>query len=165
MAIDSFLLLDTVDGESVDHAHAGEIDILSWSFGANNTSTSAKSTGSGGGGVSVHDLTVTKRVDKASPVLFENCCTGAMVAKGKITVRKAGGEALEYLIVNMESVFITGYQVSGTDGQDQLTEQVTLTYKSVGITYAPQLDDGSGGPGSGKGWSLAKNTIWAPPGK
>jgi type VI secretion system secreted protein Hcp len=165
MAIDSFLLLETVDGESVDSVHEGEIDILSWSFGAHNASTSAKSTGAGSGGVSVQDITITKKVDKASPILFEKCCTGGVLPTGKITVRKAGGEALEYLIVNMEQVFITGFQVSGTDGQETISEQVTLTFKSVGITYAPQLDDGSGGPGSGKGWSLAKNIAWAPPGK
>jgi type VI secretion system secreted protein Hcp len=163
MAVDSFLFLTDIDGESVDHKHATEIDILSWSFGAHNSTTSHKSTGSGAGGVTINDLTVNKRVDKASPILFEKCCTGGIIPAGKITVRKAGGDALEYLIVDMESVFITGYQVNGTDGADQLTEQVTLTYKKVGITYAPQLDDGTGGAASGKGWSLAGNEKWAPP--
>jgi type VI secretion system secreted protein Hcp len=162
MAVDMFLKLDTVDGESVDHAHADEIDILSYSFAAHQTGTSNTGGGSGAGRVSVQDITVTKKVDKSSPMLFLLCCNGKMLTKGFITIRKAGGDALEYLIVSLEDILITGYQTTGSDGQDQIVEQVTLNFKRCGIIYTPQLDDGTGGAVVDEGWNIAKNEPWEP---
>ena len=146
MAVDMFLKLATVNGESTDSKHGEEIDLLSWSFAAHQTGTSNTGGGSGAGRVSIQDLTITKKVDKSSPTLFALCCSGQHLESGALTVRKAGGDALEYLIVKMEHVLITGFQTTGSDGQDQLVEQVTLSFKRVGIVYTPQLDDGTGGP-------------------
>ena len=46
MAVDMFLKIATVDGESTDSVHSGEIDLLSWSFAANQTGTSNTGGGS-----------------------------------------------------------------------------------------------------------------------
>lgn len=162
MAVDMFLKIATVDGESTDSVHEGEIDLLSWSFAAHQTGTSNTGGGSGAGRVSMQDLTVTKKVDKSSPMLFLLCCAGTHLDNAFITVRKAGGEAVEYLIVSMEKVLITGYQTTGSDGQDQLVEQVTLNFKRAGLIYTPQKDDGTGGAIVDKGWDVGANLEWAP---
>ena len=38
-AVDYFLRIDGIEGESADAKHKGEIDVLSWSWGASNTGT------------------------------------------------------------------------------------------------------------------------------
>ncbi len=162
MAVDMFLKLDTIDGESTDSVHSGEIDLLSWSFAAHQTGTSNTGGGSGAGRVSIQDLSITKKVDKSSPTLFGLCCSGAHVPKGVLTVRKAGGEAVEYMVVKMEHVLITGVQTTGSDGQDQIVEQVSLNFKRVGIVYTPQKDDGTGGPTVSGGWDIGGNLAWEP---
>ena len=45
MAVDVFLKLGDIGGESADSAHKGEIDVLSWSWGIAQTGTMS------GGGV------------------------------------------------------------------------------------------------------------------
>lgn len=162
MAVDMFIKLDTVEGECTDSVHTGEIDLLSWSFAANQTGTSNTGGGSGAGRVSIQDLTLTKKVDKSSPTLFALCCSGQHLETADLTVRKAGGEALEYLVVKMEHVLITGFQTTGSDGQDQLVEQITLNFKRVGLVYTPQLDDGTGGPEVAGGWDIGANLAWEP---
>jgi len=162
MAIDMFLKLATVDGESTDSVHSGEIDLLSWSFAAHQTGTSNTGGGAGAGRVAIQDLTLTKKVDKSSPTLFALCCSGAHLDDGTLTVRKAGGEALEYLIIKMEHILITGCQTTGSDGQDQLVEQVSLNFKRVGLKYTPQKDDGTGGPEVAGGWDIGGNLAWEP---
>jgi type VI secretion system secreted protein Hcp len=49
-------------------------------------------TGSGGGAgkVSVQDISVTKWVDKASPILIQKCAQGSHIDDGELVVRKAG---------------------------------------------------------------------------
>ena len=46
MANDYFLKIDGIEGESADHKHKGEIDIMSYSMGATQTGTFSM----GGGG-------------------------------------------------------------------------------------------------------------------
>ncbi len=58
MAVDYFLKLDGIDGESADSNHKNEIQIMSWSWGAANVSSVAGTGGSGAGKVSLGDFTI-----------------------------------------------------------------------------------------------------------
>jgi Type VI secretion system effector, Hcp len=75
MALDIFLKLDTVVGESADKTHRKEIDVLFWSWGMLNTGSAHAGGGAGTGKGYVKDLTVTKYVDKSSPALMLGCCS------------------------------------------------------------------------------------------
>ena len=145
MAFDTFLLIDGVEGESTDEAHKGEIEIYSFSWGASNPATIGSATsGSGAGKVSISGFNVMKKTDKASALLFKNCCTGTHFATAKVTLRKAGGEKVEYLVYDFEEVYVDAVQWSGsTGGDDTPTESVSFTFGKVSATYKPQLPDGS----------------------
>ena len=162
MAIDMYLKLDKVDGESVDAGHTNEIDLLSANFGATQTGTAHSGGGSGAGKVSVQDLVITKKVDKSSALLFSFCCKGTHVKSGTLTVRKAGGDApLEYLVMSFEEIIVTSFQQTGADGQEELTEQVSLNFRKVKLQYAPQkAGEGTGGGKVTKGWDIAANKEW-----
>ena len=49
MAVDVFLKLGDVKGESKDSKHEGEIDVLSWSWGISQTGLGSMGGGSGAG--------------------------------------------------------------------------------------------------------------------
>ena len=76
MAIDMFFQIGDVKAESADDAHGQKIDVLAWSWGANNPSSMHGGGGGGTGKVNVDDLTITKWIDKSSPVLLKACCNG-----------------------------------------------------------------------------------------
>jgi type VI secretion system secreted protein Hcp len=160
MAVDMFLKLESVEGESADSVHGGEIDLLSWTFAAAQTASSHSGGGAGAGCVGFTDLVLTKKPDRSSPTLFLLCCKGMHIPKGQLTVRKAGGDALEYMVVQLEEVFVTGYRTNGSDGQDQMLEEISLSAKRVGIVYTPQLADGTGGASIGRGWDIGSNVEW-----
>ena len=160
MAVDMFLKLETVNGESIDDSHKGEIDLLTWTFGATQTGTAQSGGGAGAGRAQVKDLSVTKRVDRSSPVLFSLCCKGEHVAKAQITVRQAGGSPLEYLKVHLEKVLISGYATLGSEDNDQIVETLTLNFAKAKLEYTPQKDDGSGAPSIIKGWDIGANKAW-----
>ncbi len=77
MAVDIFLKLDGIKGESQDNKYKDEIDVLAWSWGAAQSGTTHGGSGSGSGKVSVQDLSITKYIDKSSPTLFQHCCTAS----------------------------------------------------------------------------------------
>ena len=101
MAADMFLMLDGIKGESSDDKHKGEIDIESFSWGLAQQGSGQRGTGSGTGKVDVHDINITKKVDKSSPTLQLACANGKHIAKGKITLRKAGENPLDYLTFDL----------------------------------------------------------------
>src|SRR5688572_31703919 len=90
MAVDVFLKLGDIKGESKDSKHPGEIDVLSWSWGVAQTGTMSVGGGGGAGKASFSDLSFMHGVDKASPVLMKACATGEHIKEATLTARKAG---------------------------------------------------------------------------
>jgi type VI secretion system secreted protein Hcp len=158
MAVDMFLKLDGVAGESKDKVHGKEIDVLSWSWGMSNSGTAHVGGGAGAGKVNVQDLCVSKYVDSSSPKLMLACCNGTHYANGLLTVRKAGGNAIEYVTVKLETVLISGLTTGGSLGEDRLTENVILNFAKVSVDYTPQKDDGSKGTAIPFAWDIAANS-------
>lgn len=159
MAVDMFLKLEGVTGESQDKTHTGEIDVLAWSWGMSQSGTMHIGGGGGAGKVSIQDLSVTKYIDKSSPVLQMYCSNGKQFKEGTLAVRKAGGDdPLEYLKIKMTEVIVTSYSTGGSGGQDLLTENISLNFAEVDVEYQPQKQDGSKDGGAIKyGWDIAKN--------
>ena len=158
MAVDMFLKLDGIKGESKDHKHKDEIHIESFSWGMNQTGTHGAAGGGGAGKVSVHDISITKLVDKASPELMLACANGKHIPSGLLTVRKAGEKPLEYLKIKLTDILISGVQEAGHGGGDQLSENVTLNFAKFNVEYQEQDATGkaAGGPVM-MGWDVKAN--------
>lgn len=160
MAVDMFLRIDTLEGESEDKTHKGEIQIVGWSWEAAQTGTSGSGGGSGAGKVEHQDIEIRKFVDRASPVLYKLCAMGQHIASADLTVRKAGGEALEYLIIHLEDLLITSFKLGGEPKQDQVTETLRINFTRAAIHYTPQVTGGAGGAKVSGGWDLKANALF-----
>ena len=145
MATDMFLKIEGVNGESNDDSHADEIEVLAWSWGMSQSGTFHTGGGGGAGKVNVQDLSITKYVDSATSNLLAKCSTGEHYDDAILTVRKAGGDPLEYLVITMKRVMVTSVSTGGSGGEDRLTENITLNFAEVSAVYTPQEADGSGG--------------------
>ena len=157
MAVDMFVKIGDVKGESKDGTHKGEIDVLSWSWGMSQSGSGHVGGGSGTGKVNVHDLSLTKFIDMASPDLMLACCNGKHYPEAKLTVRKAGENPLEYLIITMNDVIITSVQTGGSGGEDRLTENVALNFAKVKVDYTEQTAGGAAGAKPKMGWDIEAN--------
>lgn len=158
MAVDMFLKLDGIKGESLDSKHKDEIQIESFSWGLAQVGSSAHGSGAGAGKVNVGDISISKVLDKSTPELMLACCTGKHIPSGLITVRKAGEKPLEYLKIKLTDILISGVQNSGGGGHDSLMESLSLNFSKFQVEYQPQGKDGSalGGPVLA-GWDVKQN--------
>jgi type VI secretion system secreted protein Hcp len=158
MPVDMFLKLDPVKGESQDHKHKDEIEVLSWSWGVAQSGTMHSGTGGGAGKVHVNDLTFTHWYDKSSVDLLKACTHGDHIAKGELTVRKAGGkDALEYIKITMTNIIVTNVSNGGSHGEDRLTENITLNFQKFKVEYKQQTEKGAAGASPNFGWDIAAN--------
>jgi len=142
MAIDAFIKIDGIEGESPDAKHAKEIQVINFSFGATQPAQASVGGGAGVGKVQVHDLTFTHLYDKASPKLFVASTTGQHIAKAVLSVRKAGGDQQDYLVTTLTDVVVSSVMASG--GADGVhTESVALNFTQINHEYKEQKADGS----------------------
>lgn len=157
MAVDMFMKLEGITGESVDAKHKGEIDVLAWSWGISNSGSAHTGTGSGAGKANFQDLSFTKYVDLATTPLMLAAANGKHVKSAVLVVRKAGETPLEYITITMTQCLVTSTSTGGSGGEDRLTENVTLNFASVTVHYAEQTKTGAaGGTGDFK-WNIAEN--------
>jgi type VI secretion system secreted protein Hcp len=157
MAVDMFMAIDDLKGESVDKAKAGQIDVLAWSWGVSNSGSAHTGGGAGAGKANVQDLSFTKYVDKATPDLLLAACNGKHFGKATLIVRKAGEKPLEYLTITMTEVLITSVSTGGSGGEDRLTENVTLNFAAIKVDYVEQAKGGTKGATPSMLWNIAEN--------
>jgi type VI secretion system secreted protein Hcp len=116
-----------------------DIEIYSWSFGVTHVTTGGGGGGAGSGKVSVHEIQITKQVDKSSPLFFKACVSGQHFKTVTLTLRKAGKPAQEYLTITMKDVFVSSYQQSnGGGGGKQPVESLSLNFTKLEYKYTPQ---------------------------
>lgn len=148
----NFLNVTGIAGESQDSKHIGEIDILSWSFGASN------SVPSGGGGPSkpnFNGFTVVKKFDKSSPKLFLAELSGQLIPKMVLTVRKPSESQFEFLKITLENVIVTNYETS--ESENGVIDQWSFDYERIQIVYQELEADGSPGDITTVGWDVKAN--------
>jgi type VI secretion system secreted protein Hcp len=145
MAIDMFLIIDTVKGETTDKDFSKKtaIDVLAWGWGISQSGTTHMGGGGGSGKASFQDIQVTKYVDSSTHALMGGCATGEHFATASLHVRKAGKTQHEYITIEMKEVIITSISTGGSGGEDRLTENISLNFAEVKFTYKPQKPDGS----------------------
>lgn len=138
-AVDMFLEIGDIQGESLDSKFTGSIDVLAWSWGA-----SSGFDGRGKGNISpcIQDLSVTKYIDSASGELMMGLMTGMEYEEAKLTVRKAGGAQLEYIVIDFSDVRVSSVSTGGSGGEDRLTENISLNFDSAEFIYTKQDDTG-----------------------
>ena len=142
-ATDVFLKLGDIKGESTDDKHAGEIDVLAWSWGVNGAVTGGAQKG-GAQPSCAQPLLIEKYIDKATPVLVTNAALNTPIPTGKLTVRKAGNDPIDVVVVNLTGVTVKTLGHGGAAGDDPMTERLSLAFTSATISYTAQKPDGSG---------------------
>jgi len=158
MAVDMFIKIGDIKGESRDKSHKEEIDVLAWSWGLSQSGSAHMGGGAGAGKVNVQDISFTKFVDTATTPLMLACCNGKHYDEAVLTVRKAGENPLEYLKITINELIISSISTGGSGGEDRLTENISLNFGKFKVEYQPQDEKGAkkGGP-STVGWDIAAN--------
>lgn len=141
MAVDYFLKLDGVQGESQDEKHKNEIQVLSWSWGAANVSSVAGTGGSGAGKADLSDVSMMLNFDKSTPKFFKSVCAGSHIASGTLSAIKAGGNGKPYLKVDFKEIFVTGLQMSAAGEVPAVS--LSFSYDEIKIDYSAQDEKGN----------------------
>jgi len=157
-AVDYYLKIEGVDGESADSKHKGSIDIESFSWGASQGGSFSSGGGGGAGKVSMQDFHFVMKVNKASPKLMLACATGQHIKKAVLIARKAGKDQQEYMKVTMSDILVSSFQTGGSEGSNTLpTDQISLNFAKIEFEYKEQKADGTLGGSIKAGYDVKAN--------
>ncbi|HZH34865.1 MAG TPA: type VI secretion system tube protein Hcp [Pyrinomonadaceae bacterium] len=157
-AVDYFLKIGDIDGESADSKYSKNIEIESFSWGANQTGSSSHGGGAGAGKVSMQDLHFVMKINKASPKLFLACASGQHIPKAVLVARKAGGQQEDYLKFTLTDVLVSSYQSGGSAHSDVVpTDQVSLNFSKLEMEYKEQTAKGTLAGTVKAGWDIKTN--------
>ncbi|KQV85032.1 cytoplasmic protein USSDB7A [Massilia sp. Root351] len=162
MAIDVYLYIDGIKGESADDRHKDWIECKSVNFGVEQPKSATASTGGGHTAERCEhrDIVISKLADLASPILLQTCSAGRTIPKAKFEFMRADaqGERVKYFEIEIENVLIGAVAPSVEEG-DILTEQVGFKFSKVRWKYTQQKITGGAGGNTSGGWDLSANRI------
>jgi len=155
MAVDYFLKIEGIDGESEDDKHKNEIEISSFKWQEMQAGTFAQGSGGGAGKVQMKNLEFQCPVSKASPKLMLACATGQHIPNATLTCRKAGGGQQEFYKITLSDVLVASYQTGSEAASDTNftpeegyanglpVDHIGLNFGKIQFEYRPQKEDGS----------------------
>ena len=156
-AVDYFLKIDGIEGESADSKHPREIQLESWSWGETNAGSMASSGGGGAGKVAMQDFHFVMVTNKAAPKLFSACATGEHVKSAILTCRKAGKDQQEFLKYTFTDLLISSFQTCGSPAGGVIpTDQCSFNFAKIQVDYKEQKNDGTLGGAVTKWFDLKK---------
>jgi len=118
---DVFLEIEGIPSESTAPARQGSIEVLSWSWGISQVA-------------GVGTASVTKRIDKATPLLFQDCADGTVIPLATVYLARQDGQT--YLEYDLTSVIVISISHGGDVNGDGLPDEtLELTFDGATLTY------------------------------
>src|SRR5206468_3363317 len=143
-----FLQVAGIPGESVTASHPNTIEPTGFSVGASNTFTSCSA--------DFADLSVSKSLDKTSPLLMLNCANGNTFPTNGIVLyvqRVINGSSRDFYVIKLSNARISSVNNGGTVS-GLPTETVTFRFTHVEIDYTPFASNGSAQPPIIMSWDV-----------
>jgi type VI secretion system secreted protein Hcp len=163
MAIDVYLQLEGIKGESADSEHAGwiECSMLDWMISQPKSATNSSAGGHTAERCEHSTLALRKLSDLATPILLQYCSMGKTIPAGRLEFFRADGmgERVKYFEVEMTNVLV-GEVVPEVHQGAAMSEHVSLKYSKVKWRYTQQKVGGGVKGVTAGGWDLATNRIY-----
>jgi len=162
MAIDVYLQIDGIKGESTDTTHKDWIECqhVSWEVLQPKSATASTGGGHTAERCEHSDILLHKLADLSTPLLLQNSSSGKTIPSARIEFMRADGDGnrVKYFEIELKDVLIGGVSPSVSEG-DILKEELRLKFSQVKWKYTQQKVSGGTGGNTSGGWNLSQNKV------
>jgi type VI secretion system secreted protein Hcp len=118
----------------------------------------SQSTGAGAGKITFNPFSITRKIDRSSPVLFDMACSGTAFKQVSLALRKsAGGMTSGVIFLRFDFKLAAVKTISWSHDDEAPKETTTFEYGGMLIRYCQQNADGSLNTAIPGGWNRVKN--------
>jgi type VI secretion system secreted protein Hcp len=162
MAIDVYLQLDGIKGESADSQHVGWIECLmaDWMVSQPKSATCSSAGGHSAERCEHSTLALRKLSDLATPILLQYCSMGKTIPAGRLEFFRAdgSGDRVKYFEMELANVLV-GEVAPEVHQGESMSEHVSLKFSKVKWRYRQQKVSGGAKGLTVGGWDIAVNRI------
>ena len=136
-------------------------EIEDYSFDIEQTlNIGSQSSGAGAGKVTFNPFSITRKIDRASPVLFQMACSGTAFQTVALVLRKsAGASTAGEAFLKFTFKLVAVKTIANAYSAEAPKEKVTFEYGGLVMEYWQQKADGSMGAAVQGGWNRVKNVA------
>jgi len=137
----------------------GLFEVEDYSFDIEQTlNIGSQSSGAGAGKVTFNPFSITRKIDCASPTLFQMACAGKAFQTVGLGLRKsAGNQATGVMFLVFTFKLVAVKTISWAHDDESPKETVTFEYGGLNIRYSQQKPDGTLMAAIPGGWNRVKN--------
>jgi len=116
--------------------------------------------GSGAGKVTFNPFSITRKIDQASPNMYQMCCQGTPFKMVSLAFRKsAGGQSAGSFYLRFDFKLVAIKTISWSHDDESPKETMTFEYGGMLVRYCAQNPDGSLQAANPGGWNRVKNVV------
>jgi type VI secretion system Hcp family effector len=140
-------------------SNKGLFEVEDYSFDIEQTlGIGSQSTGAGAGKVTFNPFSITRKVDKSSPVFFQNACSGKAFKSVFLGMRKsAGNDSTGVFFLVFQFKLVAVKTVGWAHDDEAPKETVTFEYGGLLVKYGQQNPNGQIAGVIPGGWNRVKN--------
>jgi len=125
-AVNMFIKIGDIRGESTDSGHKDWIEVLSYSLGAGLTDGKRK----------VASLKIEHNLDSSTPLLYKALLTGEKMSEARLQLCRTGGSNTEcYMEYKLENAVVSKILTERVNTKDTQKEEISLEFDKITFTY------------------------------
>jgi len=156
-----FMQIDGIEGSVTDQYHQGWLNILKIKWGTRRKII--LSTGTGHRRISnakFSELMLIRRMDKATPQLFREACSGCVGKDVTLHLTKTGQSENTYLEYSLKNVLVSHYRtMAHEDDVAPPNEEIRLSFSAIELKHIPYDASGKMQSPLITGFDLATHTV------
>ncbi len=138
----TYMKIDGIDGDVTAKGHENWISLNSIDFSVKRqlSTDPGRISDRESSRPSISEITINKKMDKSSPLLFGESCVGK--AKPQVTIHlcQTDSNLSPYAEITLNNVIVSGYSLataSGGYGESAPQEHISLSFDKIEVRYTP----------------------------
>ena len=137
----AYMQIDGIQGDVTAKGHENWIAIKDFNFGVKRTLSTdpGRISDRESARPSISEVSIVKKMDKSSPLLFSESCVGKAKPTVKIHFCQTDNSLNPYAEITLNNVIISGYQVASSSEENKTYphENISLNFDKIELRYIP----------------------------
>ena len=133
-----YLKIPEVPGDTIVEGHEEEMQLISFYNGVAHSANPAEASSQVTGLVTAAPITVTKYVDKSTPLVIQACCDGKVFDDDIVVThtKKVAEQTVDYLTITLKEAQIINDSIT-SGGDEAPLETISIAYGEINWEYIP----------------------------